>query len=235
MIKIVELVGTLAPVVVLVFLFVHRRRAPLPVGIGMTGALLAGAGSLTELISSRVVWFGNGGVEGAFERLEGWGMLRFALVISGIVLLVIAALTGPGRTMPRIPLAIGGIIIAAAGCGLRFVHIHLDDPDHVALVSMAIEIVQFAVLGVAVLMLGLAVVSGRDDGPEPLRQATAIARRAAHAVQKSRARRPDGRSGSGPATGSVWGLVWDSIAGRGSESNRSSEPRRREDGDADER
>ncbi len=220
MFKVIGLVGTLAPVVVLVFLFVHRRRAPLPAGLGMIGAALAGVGSLAEFVSSRTVWFGDDGAEDMVQRIEAWDLLRFGVVVGGLVLLVVAALIGPGRTVPRIPLAVGGMIVAALGCAMRFVHPDLADADGTVrvLATMAIGTVQYGLLGLGILLVGIAVVSGRDAGPEPLGQAATIARRVARTVQDNRDQgaRPGSGSRSATTTSAVWNAIWDSVADKDS-------------------
>ncbi|UJP09810.1 hypothetical protein L2X99_15725 [Microbacterium sp. KUDC0406] len=189
--KLIELVGMLAPFAALVLLFLHRRRAAGPAWLGMIGAALAGCGSVAELIGSRVSWIGVSDMTEGLERLEGASLVRFALVVAGILLLLVAALIGGGRTVPRIPLAIGGVVAAAVGGAMRFVHLDLGDGGFARFVAItAVDLAQFGLLGFGVLLLGIAVISGRDDGPEPLddavRWAGAIARRvqSAHELRR---------------------------------------------------
>jgi hypothetical protein len=185
--KLIELVGMLAPFAALVLLFLHRRRAPGPAWLGMVGATLAGCGSIAELIGSRVSWLGISDMEEGLERLEGASLVRFGLVAVGILLLLVAALVGGGRTVPRIPLAIGGIAAAVLGGAMRFVHLDVGDDGFARFVATtAVDLVQFGLLGLGVLLLGIAVVSGRDDGPEPLDDAVRWARVIARRVQSAR-------------------------------------------------
>lgn len=185
--KLIELVGMLAPFAALVLLFLHRRRAPGPAWLGMTGAALAGCGSVAELIGSRASWIGASDLEEGLERLEGASLVRFALVAGGILLLLVAALIGEGRAVPRIPLAIGGVVAAALGCAMRFVHLDLGDDGFARFVAAtAVDIAQFGLLGLGVLLLGVAVISGRDDGPEPLGDVVRYAGLIARSVQSAR-------------------------------------------------
>ncbi|MFE6996757.1 hypothetical protein ACFVAE_12415 [Microbacterium sp. NPDC057659] len=185
--KLIELVGMLAPFAALVLLFLHRRRAPGPAWLGMAGAALAGCGSVAELIGSRVSWLGVSDMAEGIERLESASLVRFALITGGIVLLAIAALVGEGRPVPRIPLAIGGIAAAVLGGAMRFVHLDAGDGGFAKfVVTTTVDLVQFGLLGLGVLLLGIAVISGRDDGPEPLDDAVRYAGAIARRVQSTR-------------------------------------------------
>jgi len=191
--KIIGLIGMLAPLAALAVLIVHRRRAPLPAAIGMTGALLASLGTVAEFLSARVAWLGGEGMHGVLERLEGWGLIRFGLVAGGLLLLLIAACLGPGRAVPRFPLALAGAIAATLGIAMRLMPVDLDDLDGAMrfFATMALETAQFGLLGAGTLLVAIAVVSGRDDAPDPLNGVVRIARRAYAELQRQRtAQRP---------------------------------------------
>lgn len=186
--RVIELVGMLAPFVALVLLFMHRRRAAFPATLGMVGAVVAGLGTVGGFLGSKTIWLSAGAAEGAVEQLEGWGLIRFCLVAGGLLLLFVAALVGHGRTVPRIPLAIGGMIAAAIGGAMRFVPFDLGDTEGFVRVmaTMAIEAVQFGLLGLGILLVGIAVVSGRDDGPEPLNDTVRVAGNVLSTMQQMR-------------------------------------------------
>lgn len=189
--RIIELLGLLAPLIVLSILLLNRQRAPFPVAVGVVGATVVATGTLTELVAHRAAWFGGGGMEGAIDRLEGWGLVRFCLVAIGALLLTAAAFIGGGRTAPRVPLAIGGIASAVLGNAMRFVHLDLDGAGRITrvLTAIALDIVQFGLLGAGLILLGIAVVSGRDDGPEPLDQSITFVRRGLHTLGSVRGKR----------------------------------------------
>lgn len=172
-----EIIGMLAPVVGIVVLFWHRRRAPRAVGIGILGALFAVASSVVGFIGGRASFFGGGGVEGISERIEQWALARLALLLVGVVLLAIAAFIGPreGRGTRGALVAVG-VAAAAIGTALGSVHIDVDaEQEFLSIViPMALEAAQFALLGAGVLILSVAIVSLRpsgDDSEEPLAQA----------------------------------------------------------------
>ncbi|MGN7978588.1 hypothetical protein ACTJJ4_13510 [Microbacterium sp. 22195] len=193
--KIIGLVGMLAPLAALAVLIVHRRRAPLPAAIGMAGAALASLGTVAEFLSERAAWLGSDGMEGVLERLEGWGLLRFGLVAGGLVLLLVAVCVGPGRAVPRFPLALGGATAAALGIAMRLMPLDLGDLEGATrfFAVMALDTLQFGLLGAGILLVAIAVVSGRDAGPEPLHGVIRIARRAYDELRRPRAEQPPGR------------------------------------------
>ena len=186
--KIIELLGMLAPFIGLVLLWRHRRRAPLPAALGMVGAALAGIGSVAAFLGEKTIWFDLSDADRTIESLEGWALVRFALVGSGLVLLLLAALLGRGRPVPRYPLAAGGLVATGLGTAMRFVHLDLEGVHgflRVAVV-MALDTVQFGLLGLGVLLLAVAAVSGRDEDPEPLHHTLRIAGSVLRGIQTLR-------------------------------------------------
>jgi cytochrome bd-type quinol oxidase subunit 2 len=186
--KIIEALGALAPFAGIALLFVYRSRSPRPAALGILGAGLAGLGSIAGLLGDRVALFGSS--DELLERLEGWALVRLVLLVTGTAILVIAAAAGTSRGRAhRWSLIAAALLFTVAGTALRFVHIDLGDDHHglQLLVTMAIEMLQFGLLGIGILVLCIAVVSRRvDDGrPEPLRLARAAAQRAWQAYQRS--------------------------------------------------
>lgn len=190
--KIIELLGVLAPFAGIAVLVVYRRRAPGPAALGMAGAALAGVGSLAGLLGDRVVYFGGGGAEGMLERLEGWGLIRLCLVIAGAALLVVAGVLGAREGRAHRGALIGAALVCAGvGVAMRFVHLDLGDRHGLQFfATMALETVQFGLLGLGILLLCIAVVSRRgDDGrTEPLALARDAGMKAWQAYQQSRQR-----------------------------------------------
>lgn len=195
MLKLMEIIGMLAPVAGIVVLFWYRRRAPRAVLLGVLGALFAAAGSVVAFIGGRAAYFGGGGLEGIFERVEQWTLIRLALLLAGVVFLSIAAFVGPseGRSTRGALVAVG---VTAAGIGAALgavtIDIHAEHEFVNFLIPMIVETAQFALLGAGVLILSIAVVSRRpsDDGrKDPLTQARQLATALWGAYRDARTRR----------------------------------------------
>ncbi|WP_433585161.1 hypothetical protein [Microbacterium hydrocarbonoxydans] len=191
--KLIGMLAALAPFAGIAIMVAYRRRAPGPVALGIVGAALAGAGSLATLFGERAALFGGGGMHGMIERLEGWGLVRVCLVLAGVILLVVAGALGraQGRSF-RWSLIAAALTAAVAGTATGFVHPDLgeDHPGLEIVVTMALEGVQFALLGLGILLLCIAVVSRRgDDGrAEPLGLARDAGVKAWRAYQDARRR-----------------------------------------------
>lgn len=190
-----EIVGMLAPVAGIVVLFWYRRRAPRAVLVGILGALFAAAGSVVGFIGGRAAYFGGGGLEGIFERVEQWSLIRLVLLLAGVMLLSIAAFIGPreGRSTRGALVAVG-VVAAAIGTALGAVtvEIHAEHEFVNFLIPMLVETAQFALLGAGVFILSTAVVSRRpsdDGGKDPLTQARQVATTLWGAYRDARTRR----------------------------------------------
>jgi len=185
MVKVVELLGLLAPVVGAVILILYRRRAPGAVAVGLVGCVAAGAASVAGLVGSRAIFFGGGGVEGMTHRVEGWGILRLSLVAVGLVLLIVAGCMGRHVSRAWVPLLASGAVAVVVSTALRLVPSEIVGERGLSLLlAMVLETVQFGILGLGVLVLSVAVVSSRpvhDERPEP----TALAGRVASAAWRS--------------------------------------------------
>lgn len=195
MLKLMEIVGMLAPVAGIVVLFWYRRRAPRAVVLGILGALFAVAASAVEFIGGRAAYFGGGGLEDIYERVEQWSLLRLALLLAGVVLLTIAALVGAAEgRRTRGALVAVGVTAAAIGTALGAVtvDIHAEHEFVNFLIPMVVEAAQFALLGAGVFVLSIAVVSRRpsDDGrKDPLTQARRAATTLWDSYRRTRTRR----------------------------------------------
>lgn len=183
--KVVELLGLLAPVVGAVILILYRRRAPGPVAIGLVGCVAAGAASVVGLVGSRAIFFGGGGVEGMTHRVEDWGLLRLSLLAIGLVLLIVAGCMGRHVSRGWVPLLAAGAVAVIVSTALRLVPSEIEGESGLSLLlAMGLETVQFGILGLGVLVLCVAVVSSRpvrDERPEP----TALAGRVASSAWRS--------------------------------------------------
>lgn len=195
MLKLMEIIGMLAPVAGIVVLFWYRRRAPRAVLLGILGALFAAAGSVVAFIGGRVAYFGGGGLAGIFERVEHWALVRLVLLLAGVTLLSIVAFIGPheGRRTRGALVAVG---VAAAAIGTALgavtVDIHAEHEFVNFLIPMLVETAQFALLGAGVFILSVAVVSRRPSGDgrkDPLSQARQVATTLWGAYRDARTRR----------------------------------------------
>jgi hypothetical protein len=163
-----------------VLLVLYRRRARLGAVWGIIGCGVALLGSVAGVLAPRLA--GVGALLGgeAMDRLEWISFLRFVLLALACVLLVIGALVGRGdpassgspRRIPGVVIAlmVSGVVVMVLGAATAFVDVDLG-AEHEGLTMVArlvVETVRFALLGLGVLILGLAVVSGREraDGHE---------------------------------------------------------------------
>lgn len=188
MFRIVELIGLLAPLAGIVLLVLYRRRAVSGAAWGIAGCSLALLASAIGLSGEGLAALGILGGGDFSQQLHAWSLMRFAVLVFALVLLVVGSLSGRGgRAWSR-----NGGVIALVGCGLglallgalvQLLPVDLG-PQHeglTTLLEIVMETIQFALMGVGVLFLCLAVVSGRprtDDRGEP---SELVGRSVAHA------------------------------------------------------
>ncbi|GAA4283583.1 hypothetical protein GCM10022261_11140 [Brevibacterium daeguense] len=175
MLRLLELIGLVAPVVGGVLLFRYRGRSGAAFGWGMAacvlGLLSSGIGLSGQRLSIVAAFLAGDGTAGVLELMDGWALLRFALLFTAGLLLVVAALVDRRGAAPLWWL-IPGALLVVAGVGLHFVHVDLG-ADHERLTAIAtvlLEILENGTLGLGFLVLCCAAVAhreGNDALPEP--------------------------------------------------------------------
>jgi len=178
MIRILELVGLLAPLAGLALLIVYRRTTPrASLVLALSGCALAMLGVLVGFLGRRALPLGSlhgGGFAGMADLMSQVSLLRLALLGVAAALLAVAALQGrPGRARrsgraTALPwLAAGavllgiGLVVTVPVTGLEH---ELTGRDHEGLALLAGligETVEFATLGLGILALTVAVTTGR--------------------------------------------------------------------------
>ncbi|GAA1153400.1 hypothetical protein GCM10009583_24350 [Ornithinicoccus hortensis] len=187
MFRALEAVGVLAPIGGIVLMIMYRQRARTGVTWGIAGAVVALAASIVGFLGPRLSLFSGGGASGeAFlGTMRAWALLRVALLAVSVILVVIGAFAG--RQGGRTPVAwlSTGLALVAVGSALTFVHVGLgtNNEDLSEILGLLVETAQFALLGLGVLLLCLAVVSGRPTADGRREPAAAVANAAIKAKQ----------------------------------------------------
>lgn len=196
MFRILEVVGMLAPVAGIVVMCVYRRRAATGVAWGVVGAVAALVASAVGFLGPRLSLLGGGMDSGdaLLGNMRSWALLRVGLLLLSVVLLVVGAFSGRGGDRTPVVWLAAGIPLVIVGFALTFVHVRFGG-DHEGLseiVGLLVETAQFALLGLGVLLLCLAVVSGRsaEDGRrEPAQMVIGAAMQAKQFYDRVHARR----------------------------------------------
>ncbi|MGO2047002.1 MAG: hypothetical protein ACTH2X_07120 [Brachybacterium tyrofermentans] len=177
MIRVLELLGLLAPFAGLALLVVCRRSMP-PVAMtfGVTGCLFAALSSLVGLIGKRALPFGaleGGGAEGMSNLLGTASVLRLGLLAAAIAMLTVAALTGRSDRRPTLPwltaavvLLMFGLLVTIPAAELEHLMTLHDRSGLALVVALLGETVEFGALGLAILALTIAVTTRRRDPSE---------------------------------------------------------------------
>lgn len=182
MLRVVEIIGLLAPIGGAVLLFLYRKRSRIAYAWGIIACLLGVAASGIGLFGLRLSILGaietDAGVTGVVQRMDSWTLLRFALLVLATGLLVIAASVDRHKTRP-VRWMLSGIALTILGVGVQFVVVDLGSQHQrlTAIVGVALEIAQAALLGLGFLVLCIAAVAyreGRDGRQEPTRLAARI-------------------------------------------------------------
>ncbi|KXO91303.1 hypothetical protein [Tsukamurella pseudospumae] len=196
MFRILEVVGMLAPVAGIVIMVIYRRRATAGVVWGVAGAIVALIASVVGFLGPRLSLLGGGTDSGdaLLDNLHSWALLRVALLLVSVILLVIGAFSGRDGTRTPVGWLAGGIPLVLVGFALTFVHVDFgaDSEGASEIVGLLVETAQFALLGLGVLLLCLAVVSGRstsDGRREPAQMVVGAAMQAKQFYDRAHARR----------------------------------------------
>lgn len=194
MLRVLEVVGLLAPLVGVVALVMYRRRLGVALGWGIAGCLCALAGSAVSLIGPRVALLsavtGDGGMADLLERLGGWVLARFALLLASVVLLLIASVSGSRRRGLPVEWLLPGLLLVGLGVAMHFVHPDVS-PEHQRLgviIDLLLEAVQFGLLGLGILGLCGAVVARRTADGDTLREPGELLRAGASGAMRLYAR-----------------------------------------------
>ncbi|WGW10625.1 hypothetical protein LWF01_10795 [Saxibacter everestensis] len=196
MFRILEAVGMLAPIGGIVVMVMYWRRAKSSLAWGVAGAVVALIASAVGFLGPRLSLLGGGGTSGEalLGNMQSWALLRVALLALSVILLVIG--TCAGRKGARTPLGwlMTGIPLVAVGLALSFIHVDLGASNEglSEILGLLLETAQFALLGLGVLLLCLAVVSGRstaDGRREPVTAVVGIAMKAKQFYDRAHDRR----------------------------------------------
>lgn len=186
MLRIIELLGLLAPIGAVVLLVHYRRRSRAAFGWGIAGCLLAalasGIGVIGHQASVATGLSSGAGVDGVLDQMGTWAWARFLILVLATGLLVVAALVDrPHRNRPM-GWILGGLALGVLGVLTRVLDLPIEGHEGLTVVvEILLEAVEAALLGLAVLALAVAAVanrSGTDSRPEP----TDVARRAGMAA-----------------------------------------------------
>ncbi|MFC0675353.1 hypothetical protein [Brachybacterium hainanense] len=184
MVRIMSLVGLLAPLLGAALLLRFRRRARGAAALGLCACAVALIGSGLGLLGERTAFLG-GDLEGVAHHLESWSLARLGATGLALVLLLVAAISGEHATRSWLAPAATGLVLSLAGAGTLLVTVDLgpEHPGLAVLVGLAVETLRFALLGLGTVLLCLAAVASRpavEDraGDEPLALAGRTAARA---------------------------------------------------------
>jgi len=166
--RIVELLGLLAPVAGGILLFLYRRRSMLAFTWGVVacvlGLIASGMGLIGVRFSIVSAYRSDSGVDGVLEMLDVWILLRFGLLFVAGLVLVIAAIVDR-ESKPPISWITVGLAVMVSGLGAHFI-----EPDLGAgherlgrILAVFIEIIQHGLLGVGFLILCVAAMANRPD------------------------------------------------------------------------
>lgn len=187
MVRIIEILGVVAPLAALVLLVVYRRAIPSrSLVLGVIGCVLAALNVLVGFVGKRFVWFGSadgGGVEGMLDWLGTVAALRLGLLVVAVLLLVIAAFHGRSEPARVLPWVLGAVVPLLVGLVTPLV---VGEVEHellargidwlAVMVTLLGEAVQFAALGLGVLALAIAVTTGRRSASAPERDSAVLVR-----------------------------------------------------------
>lgn len=172
MVRVLEVVGLLAPLIGVVVLVCYRRRIGVALPWGVLGCLCAVAGSAVSLIGPRAALLAavltDGGLADILDGLTNWVLIRVSLLLVSVALLLVAATRGPRDRGTPVEWMLPGLALTALGAALHFVHLDLgaghENLNWIA--DLLVETVQFGLLGLGVLALCGAVVARRDSDDE---------------------------------------------------------------------
>ncbi len=190
MLRILELLALLAPLLSGALLVRYRRRSRAAFAWGMLGCALAALASGVSLVSVRTSvltgYRSGGGLAEVLEQLDRWAWLRFGLLLAAAGLLVVAALVDRDGAPRPLGWIAAGLLSGLLGVVVRGAPVPVTDHESLRVVLVtAKETVEAALLGVAVLLLAVAAVAHRPaDHPREADRAepTELARRAGMAA-----------------------------------------------------
>ena len=182
MLRIIELLGLLAPIVAGALLLRYRRRSRAAFAWGITGCVLAAVASGVGLVGTRAslatTLGSGGGMNGVLDQMGAWAWLRFLFLVAAVAVLVIAALVDRPDGHRPTGWILGGVVLAVLAVAVRAVEVPATDREWLGImIELLMEAVEAALLGLGVLLLAVAAVANRasaDSRPEP----TELARRA---------------------------------------------------------
>lgn len=170
MLRVLELLGLLGPVVGLVLLVLWRKRVSAqPMIVAVVGAVIAVGASGLAVLGERAIWLG--GSEGVMERFETVSLWRWIVLMVAVVALSVAVLIGRAAGERPIGwLAMGWLLFLlgfGANLGTGAAVRGLDQGSEHGLASLAQivgDTVQFAAVGLAIVVLCVGVAARRTGG-----------------------------------------------------------------------
>lgn len=172
MVRILELIGLLAPLVSIALLIVSRRGTPrTSLAFGVSGCGLAMASVLVGFLGARALPLaaaGDGGLDAMADLLSATSLIRLGLLGGAVLLLTLAALRRREDFSPTVPWLVAAAILLLLGLLVKVPVVELEhlliarDHEGLALVAALVgDSVEFGALGLGVLALAVAVTTGR--------------------------------------------------------------------------
>lgn len=183
MLRLLDLVGLLAPLLGAVLLVRYRRRSRAAFALGAVacaaGLAASAIGLLNVRLSVAAAVAAGEGLDAVLERMDGWAVARFALLVVAGGLLVVASIVDRRGRRPVGWIASGALLLLA-GIALHAVAVDLgpDRPRLTTIASMLLEVAQTGLLGLGLLVLCVAAVANRpavDGRAEPSELASRVA------------------------------------------------------------
>lgn len=171
MLRILEVIGLIAPLIGVVLLVLYRKRSRPAFAWGMAGSVLGILASLIGLLGKRLsiasAYLADEGLASVLEQMETWATLRFCLLVAAGALLSVAAMVDREGKRPTAWL-VGGLALMAVSAVIHFIGVDLG-VEHQRLqtiLTILVEVAEVGLLGAGLLLLTVAVVAYRpgDDG-----------------------------------------------------------------------
>lgn len=190
MLRIIELVGLIAPLAALAVIIVYRHGVPKrATWLAVIGCLFTGASVAVSFIGEHTIILGamhGGDIEGIRELAGLITLIRFVVLLLGVLGLAVAAVSNRrdsrspiGWLTGGIGLVLVGVIVGVVISAVENATGHSGDEGIAVVVTILGEAVEFAALGLGTLALSIAVVTRRSGADENRRDPAELAMGAA--------------------------------------------------------